>query len=81
MVALVKVVWTAEVDAPMLGERIKAARKADSRSITVLAGAAGMSVQNWYRIEKERQTLPGETLRLIENVLGVEFGIQDPTRS
>ena len=71
-----KVVRTIEIDVPNLGERIKGARKSDSRSVTQIAGAAGMSVQNWYRIENERQTLPENVLRLIESVLGVDFGVK-----
>ena len=33
---------------------------------------------NWYRIEDEKQTLPLETLRSIEKVLGVDFGVKFP---
>ncbi|MBE7384357.1 MAG: helix-turn-helix transcriptional regulator [Leptolyngbya sp. SIO1E4] len=61
--------------APGLGDRIKAARERDERPLHEIASAAGMSSQNWYRIEKERQTLPVETLRLIEQVLEVDFGV------
>ena len=75
MVQSVEVIWSVRVEVPNLGEKIKAARKADSRSITQLAAAAGMSAQNWYRIENERQSLPGETLKLLESVLGVDFGV------
>jgi transcriptional regulator with XRE-family HTH domain len=71
-----KVVRTIELDVPNLGERIKDARKSDSRSVTQIAGAAGMSVQNWYRIENERQTLPENVLRMIESVLGVDLGVK-----
>ncbi|ABW32246.1 conserved hypothetical protein (plasmid) [Acaryochloris marina MBIC11017] len=35
-----------------------------------------MSATNWYRIESEKQLLPEETLRKIESVLGVDFGIK-----
>jgi ribosome-binding protein aMBF1 (putative translation factor) len=76
-VLAVKVVRTEELDIPGLGERIQTARKADGRSITCLAALADMSVQNWYRIEREQQALPLETLRLIEKALEVDFGVVD----
>lgn len=78
MVQSVRVVRTVEVEVPELGKRIREARKGDARSVTQIAAAAGMSVQNWYRIEDEKQSLPEETLRLIEAVLGVDFGINFP---
>ena len=76
MVASVKVFRTIEVDVPELGDRIKAARESDGRPLHEIASAAGMSSQNWYRIEKERQALPEETLRLIEKVLSIDFGVK-----
>jgi transcriptional regulator with XRE-family HTH domain len=78
MVQSVRVVRTVEVEVPELGKRIREARKEDARSVTQIAAAAGMSVQNWYRIEDEKQSLPEETLRLIESVLGIDFGIKFP---
>ena len=68
----VKVVRTIAVDVPDLGARIREARKADKRNMTDIASAAGMSVQNWYRIEDEKQMLAEETLRKIEEVLGID---------
>lgn len=35
-----------------------------------------MTRTNWYRIEAENQTLPVDTLRKIEQVLGVDFGVE-----
>jgi transcriptional regulator with XRE-family HTH domain len=75
----VKVVRTLELEVPDLGKRIREARKADGRSVTEIAAAAGMSVQNWYRIEDERQSLPEDTLRLIEKVLNIDFGVKFPS--
>ncbi|MUL39445.1 transcriptional regulator [Gloeocapsopsis sp. AAB1 = 1H9] len=63
------------VEAPGLGAQIKAARESDPRSLKDIASAANMSSMNWYRIEAEEQTLPEETLRKIEEVLGVDFGV------
>ncbi|MBD2076317.1 helix-turn-helix transcriptional regulator [Phormidium sp. FACHB-592] len=76
MVLDVDVVRSQKITVPALGDKIKAARKADSRTLSAIAAAAGMSTQNWYRIEEERQTLPEETLRLIESVLGTDFGVK-----
>jgi len=75
MVQSVEVSRVQKIDVPNLGTKIKAARKADQRTLAAIAAAAGMSTQNWYRIEDERQTLPEETLRLIEQVLNVDFGV------
>ena len=70
-----KVTKTLTLDAPQLGQRIKAAREADSRSLTSICKLVGMTTMNWYRIESEQQSLPIETLEKIEQVLGVEFGV------
>lgn len=64
------------VEVPGLGERIRDARLADRRSLKSICDAIGMSSQNWYRIEKEQQSLPIETLRKIEEVLNVDFGVK-----
>lgn len=72
----VKVVRTLELSVPDLGSAIKKAREKDPRSLTVICGAAGMTTANWYRIESEKQLLPEETLRRIESVLDVNFGVK-----
>ncbi|MEN8444258.1 MAG: helix-turn-helix transcriptional regulator [Cyanobacteria bacterium J06555_13] len=75
----VKVIRTLEVEVPSLGQKIKEARNKikneKGKTITDLASASGMSAQNWYRIENERQTLPEETLRLMEAALECNFGV------
>lgn len=64
------------VDAPGIGARIKEARERDPRSVEELAKAADMTRANWYRIEREENdVLPEPTLRKIEEVLGVNFGV------
>lgn len=73
---LMKVVREISIDAPGLGLRIKQAREADSRSLKAICEAVGMSQMNWYRIEREAQLLPEETLRKIEEVLGVDFDVK-----
>ena len=75
--AIVKVRRTQDLEVSGLGKKIEEARKADNRSLETLASAAGMSRVYWYDIEKERvrDALPEETLRRIEQVLGVSFGV------
>jgi transcriptional regulator with XRE-family HTH domain len=70
-----RVTKTIYIDAPGLGARIKAARESDPRPLTAICRAIDLSTNNWYRIEKEQQTLPEETLRKIEKVLDVDFGV------
>lgn len=73
--AAMKLVERVEVEVAGLGEKIKKARKKDERSLKALCDAVGMSSQNWYRIEQEKQELTLGTLRKIELVLGVSFGV------
>lgn len=78
LATLMKIRKCIEVDAPVgLGAQIKKAREADPRALTQLAALAGMTAANWYRIEaEETKVLPLETLRKIEEVLGVNFGVE-----
>jgi transcriptional regulator with XRE-family HTH domain len=76
MVSCVKVERTQLVDVPGLGAKIKAARESSDRPLRSLADEAGMTTANWYRIENEEvKRLPEQTLRKIEAVLGVDFGV------
>ena len=66
-----------EVDLPGFGERLKEARLKSDRPVTQLAAAAGISRNYWYQLEAEA-VLGGvalDTLRKIEEVLGVDFGV------
>lgn len=66
-----------EVDIPGLGDRIRQARDSDGRSLTQLAKLVGISRNYWYQLEAE-SVLGGvaeDTVRKIEEVLGVNFGI------
>lgn len=61
-----------------LGDRIKQAREARRRPVTQMAKEIGISRNYWYRLEAEA-VLGGvaeETLRKIEEVLGVDLGVQ-----
>jgi transcriptional regulator with XRE-family HTH domain len=71
-----KITKLIEVDVPGLGQRIKQARENDPRTLKAICEAAGMSPQNWSRIEKETQVVPVEVLRRIETALGKDFGVE-----
>ncbi len=75
MQTLMRVIRETIIDAPNLGQKIKQTREADPRSLKSICEAVGMSQMNWYRIEREEQDLPELTLRKIEDVLGVNFGV------
>ena len=71
-----KVRKTVDIEIPGLGAKIKAARESDRRSLSEICRQIEMSTMNWYKIEDEvTKALPLETLRNIEEVLGVDFGI------
>lgn len=74
---LMKVRKVIDKEVPDLGARIKAARVADKRSLTEICAQISMTTMNWYRIESEEtKALPIETLRRIEEVLDVNFGVE-----
>ena len=75
--ALVKITWTQEMEVSGLGKRIEAARRQSKRSVADLAKAAGISRAYWYDLEQERirQSVPIETIRNVEESLGVDFGV------
>lgn len=59
-------------------DRIKQAREARGRPVTQMAKEVGISRNYWYQLEAEA-VLGGvaeETLRKIEEVLGVDLGVQ-----
>jgi transcriptional regulator with XRE-family HTH domain len=78
LVKAVKVRRSIDVEVEGLGAKIQKAIKSDGRAVKVLANAAGMSRVHWYDIESEkiRDSLPEETLRKIEEVLGVDLGVK-----
>ncbi|TBR56365.1 XRE family transcriptional regulator [Mastigocladus laminosus UU774] len=67
-----------DVEIEGLGAKIRQARKADGRSVEVLAGEAQMSRAYWHDIEAERvrDALPEDTLRKIERVLNIDLGVK-----
>lgn len=76
MLTNVQIERVTRIDVPGIGMRIKNARERDPRSVEELAKAANMTRSNWYRIESEdNDVLPEPTLRKIEEVLSVDFGV------
>ncbi len=74
---LMKVRKVIEIEVVGLSSRIRKAREADSRSLAEICRQIPMTTMNWYRIEaEETKALPIETLRRIEEVLGMDFGVQ-----
>lgn len=67
-----------EVDVPGLGEQIKQAREKDGRSLAAIAREVGVSRNYWYQLEAEAVLggMAEDTLRKIEAVLGVTFGVE-----
>lgn len=66
-----------DAEVPGLGEQIRKARKLDRRSLIQICELVDMTPMNWYKIEaEETKALPIETLRKIEEVLGVDFGVK-----
>lgn len=67
-----------EIDAPGLGQKIREAREADGRSLAQLARVTGISRNYWYQLEAESVMggISEETLRKIEAVLAVDFGVK-----
>lgn len=65
-------------DFPGLGERIKAARMADKRSLSKICKEWGISRAYWYQLEDEDMRAPAtiEMIRKIEQALGVDLGVQ-----
>ncbi len=77
MSLLMKVRKVIDVEAPGLGARIKAAREADRRSLASICRTVDLTPMYWYKIEAEEvKALPIETLRRIEEVLGIDFQIE-----
>lgn len=69
-----------EVDCPGLGAQIREARDRSGRTVGALADEAGISRTYWHDLEAERLSgaVTEETIRSIEQVLGVSFSIQFP---
>ena len=66
-----------DIEVEGLGEKIKYARETDRRSLSEICRQIPMTNMNWYKIEaEETKALPIETLRRIEEVLGVDFGVK-----
>jgi transcriptional regulator with XRE-family HTH domain len=66
-----------DIEVPDLGWKIRQARETDRRSLSEICRRIPMTTMNWYKIEASlTKALPIETLRRIEEVLGVDFGVK-----
>lgn len=67
-----------EIEVEGLGDRIKTARLASSKSLEQLCEEVGVSRTYWYDVEKEtlKGTLSLENLRKIEQALNVNLGVK-----
>jgi transcriptional regulator with XRE-family HTH domain len=70
-----KVTLEFAIDVPSLGQKIKQKRQQDLRSLEQLCQLADINPVTWNRIEREKFSLSRETLRKIEQVFGVDFGV------
>jgi len=65
-----------EKDYPNLSAEVKEARYKDGRSLRKIVDAAGTTEQHWRRIEEGFvKSMPLETVRNIENALGIDLGV------
>ena len=69
--------WIKEIEIDGLGGVIKKARINSSKTVEQLCDEVGVSRTYWYDIENERirGALSLENLRKIEEVLGIDFGV------
>jgi transcriptional regulator with XRE-family HTH domain len=65
-----------EVEIPDLNRRIADAQKDSGKPIAVICKMVGFSRSYWYQmINGKEEAIAEETLRKIEEVLGVDFGV------
>ncbi|MGF1488265.1 MAG: helix-turn-helix domain-containing protein [Prochloraceae cyanobacterium] len=75
--ACMKVKMTIEVEVPGLGKKIEEARRSDKRPLTQICEKVDLTTMYWYQIEREEvKALPLETLRKIEKILNIDFGVK-----
>ena len=73
--SLMKITKTIAIQVPGIGEKIKYARLRSPFSLAEICRQINMSTQNWYRIEREEQSVPIKTLRKMEKILEIDLGI------
>lgn len=66
-----QIIKESRIDIPNLGQRIKEARLASERPLRQLAREVGISYGFWYDLEKEQTAVRLETIRKMEQILGV----------
>lgn len=77
MTYLTSIIVEVPVKVEGLPRKIWEARKLSGQTQVALCKKAGISRQYWSQIEKgQHPSIPLQTLRNIERVLGADFGIQ-----
>jgi len=74
----VKIKETRELEVEGIGEKIRQARLASSKSIEKLCAEVGISRTYWYDIENEavRGSLSFDNLKKIEKALEIDLGVK-----
>ncbi|MBW4603985.1 MAG: helix-turn-helix domain-containing protein [Calothrix sp. FI2-JRJ7] len=65
-----------EIETPELPKQIAQAQKESGKPVSEICQAVGFSRTYWYQLVNGREeAIAEETLRKIEEVLGVDFGV------
>jgi transcriptional regulator with XRE-family HTH domain len=76
MAVKVRKIERKEIETPELPKQIAQAQKKSGKPISEICEAVGFSRTYWYQIVNGREeAIAEETLRKIEEVLGVDFGV------
>lgn len=76
MAVKVRKIERKEIETPELPKQIAEAQKKSGKPISEICQAVGFSRTYWYQLVNGREeAIALETLRKIEEVLGVDFGV------
>lgn len=76
MAVKVRKIERKEIEVPELPKQMAQAQKKSGKSISEICEAVGFSRTYWYQIVNGREeAIAEETLRKIEETLGVDFGV------
>lgn len=77
MLVKVRRIERKEIEMPELSKQIAQAQKNSGKPISEICEAVGFSRTYWYQVVNGREeAIAEETLRKIESVLGVNFGVK-----
>jgi transcriptional regulator with XRE-family HTH domain len=76
MAVKVRKIERKEIETPELPKQIAQAQKESGKPVSEICQAVGFSRTYWYQLVNGREeAIAEETLRKIEEVLGVDFGV------